>query len=262
MIINNQDIAPGHFYDDFVRCKQPILIKNAINSIEFKQLINDRKKEIKPLYSRGSVPFLYTYFDDPIIRKYLFGLPIIKHLICNNKTQFRNEMRLWHHDKGNISYFHYDQRSTDLLNICVSGSKQWLLLPPDAPLKCWPFYNIVLPFQKEKKKNAISLVMEQGDLLYIPRNWFHQVTTLEDHTLNINIIFNDLADNKMGKRELELAAIKRLFIPKYVYGDDIAVLNDAINKVSLLTILWRLLIELVPVVIITFILLYIVSILP
>lgn len=253
MIINNQDIVPSHFYDDFVRCKQPILIKNAVNSDEIKQLINDRKKEIKPLYSRGSVPILYTYFNDPTIRKYLFGLPIIKHLICNDKTQFRDEMRLWHHDKGNISYFHYDQRSTDLLNICVSGSKQWLFLPPDAPLKCWPFYNIALPFQWKTKSKAISMIMEQGDLVYIPRNWFHQVTTLQNNTSNINIIFNDLADPIMENREKELASIKQLFIPNYVYGDNIDVLNDAISQVPLFTTIKRILVESAPIFVLFFI---------
>ena len=90
------------------------------------------------------------------------------------------------------------------------------------------------------------MVMEQGDLIYIPRNWFHQVTTLEDNTKNINVIFNDLTDKKMEKREKELASIKRLFIPNYIYGDNIAVLNDAIDKVPMLITMKRLLIEFVP----------------
>ena len=162
-------------------------------------------------------------------------------------------MRLWHHNKGNISYFHYDQRSTDLLNICLSGSKQWLLLPPDAPLKCWPFYNIALPFQRKKKKQAISLIMEQGDLIYIPRNWFHQLMTLEHNTKNINLIFNDLTDNQMATRERELTSIKRLFIPNYIYGDNIAMLNNTIDSVPILKTLARLFRELLPIFIFIFI---------
>tara|TARA_R110001583_G_scaffold106334_1_gene254582 strand:+ start:4648 stop:5421 length:774 start_codon:yes stop_codon:yes gene_type:complete len=246
MIINSQEIEYCNFYHDFIQHKKPILIKNALNSNTLNQIVIDKKEEIKPLYSRGAAPFLYTYFEDSTIREHVFKLPIIRHLFDNPNTQFREKMRLWHHNKGNISYFHYDQRSTDLLNICLSGSKQWLFLPPDAPLKCWPFYNIALPFQKEKKKKAIAMVMEQGDLIYIPRNWFHQVTTLEDNTKNINVIFNDLTDKKMEKREKELASIKRLFIPNYIYGDNIAVLNDAIDKVPMLITMKRLLIEFVP----------------
>lgn len=247
MIVNNQEIKCNNFYNDFVQYKKPVLIKGALSSKRLNQLVLDKKDKIKPLYTRGAAPFLYTYFDDITIRDYVFDLPIIKHLINNSDTLFREKMRLWHHSKNNISYFHYDQRSTDLLNICLSGSKKWYFLPPDAPLKCWPFYNIALPFQKNKKQKAMTLIMEQGDVIYIPRNWFHQVTTLEDDTKNINVIFNDLADTKMEKREKELASIKRLFIPNYVYGDNIAVLNDAISNVPLLITLKRLLIELAPI---------------
>jgi hypothetical protein len=253
MIINSEEIEHRNFYNDFIQSKKPILIKNSFNPITLNEMVTNPKEEIKALYSRGSAPFLYTYFDDSTIRNYVFKLPIINHLLGNQNTKFRQKMRLWHHNKGNISYFHYDQRSTDLLNICLSGSKQWLFLPPDAPLKCWPFYNIALPFQRKNKTKAISMVMEPGDMIYIPRNWFHQVTTLEDHTKNINIIFNDLADKKMEKREKELASIKRLFIPKYIYGDDIDVLNEAIIQVPLLITIKRLLIELVPIFTLVFI---------
>jgi hypothetical protein len=253
MTIDNTKIEFRNFYHNFIQSKKPVLIKNAFNPITLNKMVTNPKEEIKALYSRGSAPFLYTYFDDSTIRDYVFSLPIIKNLLANENTKFREKMRLWHHNKGNISYFHYDQRSTDLLNICLSGSKQWLFLPPDAPLKCWPFYNIALPFQRKNKKKAISMVMEQGDMIYIPRNWFHQVTTLEDNTKNINIIFNDLADQKMETREKELASIKRFFIPNYIYGDDIDVLNETIKQVPLIITLRRLLIELLPILTLSFI---------
>lgn len=253
MIVNSKDIESRDFYHDFVCSKKPILIKAAFNSAELTRLINDKKEEITPLYTRGAVPFLYTYFNHATIRDFVFNIPIIKQLLTDNNTQFRKNMRLWAHNQGNVSYFHYDQRSTDLLNICLSGSKKWLFLPPEAPLRCWPFYNIALPFQKKKKKAAISMTMEQGDIIYIPRNWFHQVITLEDYTKNINIIFNDLADKKIEIREKELAAIKHLLIPNYVYGDNIAIVNEAITQVSLPTIFQRLLIELTPVILLIFI---------
>ncbi len=250
MIINSQDIECYNFYNDFVQCKKPVLIKDALSSNQLNQIIVDKKDKIKPLYTRGAAPFLYTYFNDISIRNYVFNLPLISHLADNSNTLFRKEMRLWCHSKNNVSYFHYDQRSTDLLNICLSGSKKWCFLPPDAPLKCWPFYNIALPFQKNKKEKSVTFIMEKGDIIYIPRNWFHQVTTLEDDTKNINVIFNDLTDKKMEKREKELASIKRLCIPNYVYGDNIAALNNAINKVPVVITLQRLFIELWPILVI------------
>lgn len=248
MIINSQDFDHISFYDDFIKNKQPVLIKNFLNTDELNQLISSQKKNIKPIYGRGAVPFLYLYFNNPEIRDYIFNLPLIKNLACSSKTQFRNEMRFWEHKKGNISYFHYDQRSTDLLNLCLSGSKEWLFISPKTPLKCWPFYNIALPFQQNKKLKAKSLIMEQGDLLYIPRNWFHQVKTLKDNTQNINIIFNDLADDKMEQREKEIASIKQRLLPNTIYGDNIAILNNAIKQVTLTTALKRTIIEIVPIV--------------
>jgi len=86
--------------------------------------------------------------------------------------------------------------------------------------------------------------MQAGDMLYIPRNWFHRVETLADNTENINIIFNDLADKYMQSREQELAAIKNLLIPNYIYGDNIAMLNEQIKAVSKKRIFKRLIKEL------------------
>jgi len=220
------------FYEEVVKQKQPILIKNFVDSCALQQLINNNKTQMKPSYGRGAVPFLYLYFDNTRIRDYLFSLPLIKNLAANSNTQFREKMRFWQHNKGNISNFHYDQRSTDLLNLCVSGAKKWLFLAPEAPIKCWPFYNIALPFQQKVKAQALTITMAAGDLLYIPRNWYHQVETLEDNTQNINVIFNDLADSKMQTREQELAAFRHLLIPNYVYGDDIEVLTNTIKSVS------------------------------
>ena len=244
MIITNSDITKYNFYHAIVKKKQPVLIKNFLNNEEFQQLIAKNKTEMKADYGRGAVPFLYLYFDNTLIRHYLFNLPLIKNLVTNKNTKFRKKMRFWQHKKGNVSHFHYDQRSTDLLNICITGSKKWLLLAPETPLKCLPFYNIVLPLQKNIKAQALEITMQAGDMLYIPRNWFHRVETLADNTENINIIFNDLADKYMQSREQELAAIKNLLIPNYIYGDNIAMLNEQIKAVSKKRIFKRLIKEL------------------
>jgi hypothetical protein len=232
MLITCSDIIDDDFYHQIVKKKQPALLKGFLNCDEFQQVLTKNDAKMKADYGRGAVPFLYLYFDNATIRNYLFDLPLIKNLVTNKNTQFREKMRFWQHQQGNISHFHYDQRSTDLLNICISGSKKWLFLPPEAPLKCLPFYNIALPLQKSVKSQALEITMQAGDLLYIPRNWFHRVETLVDNTENINIIFNDLADDKMQKREQELAAIKKFLLPNYIYGDDIPALNEQITNVS------------------------------
>jgi len=246
LVLNNDESVVDDFYDQIIALKKPILIKNFLNTAEFQQLLTEKECQMTADYGRGAVPFLYLYFDNAVIRNYLFNLLLIKNLVANKNTQFRDKMRFWQHKKGNISHFHYDQRSTDLLNICISGSKKWLLLPPEAPLKCVPFYNIALPLQKSVKEQALEITMQAGDLLYIPRNWFHRVETLENNTQNINIIFNDLADSKMQPREQELAALRNLLLPNYVYGDDIKALNVEIKSVTKHRIGKRLLIELLP----------------
>lgn len=247
MIINKDDFEPNSFYDDFIQYKQPVLVKNFLPTNELNQLFIDRRRNLKPSYGREAVPFLYLYFDDPLIRQYVFDLPIINALVHSKKIRFRRQMRLWEHGKGHVSRFHYDQYSIDLFNICLAGSKRWLFISPETPLKCWPFYNVALPFQKQYESNAIAMKMEKGDLIYIPRNWFHQVTTLQNDTKNINVIFSDLADTKLQQREKELASIKRLLRPKYIYGDNVEVFNDEIKKVTLATTVRRVFIEITPI---------------
>jgi len=230
-------------YQQIVQCKQPILIKQLVNDQSLEQLLINEKQQLKPLYSRGAVPFLYLYFDNETLRKAIFSLPIVQSLVQHKHTKFRSAMRLWQHKSGHISPLHYDQRSTDLLNLCVHGEKRWLFAPPTAKLNCWPFFNIALPWQTHRNIEWQTVTMNAGDLLYIPRNWFHQVLTTQDDTRNINLIFNDLSDSVIADRELELAAMRSAIIPNYIYGDNIPVLNQAIQQVSKRRMLKRFIIE-------------------
>jgi hypothetical protein len=248
---NQLSNSADDLFDCIIAAKQPLLIKKLLTDNTLDTTLLAHKDNITPLYSRGAVPFLYTYFDSPELRSRIFSLPIISQFVGNKKLKFRKEMRLWQHQQGNISHLHYDQRSTDLLNLCLHGEKKWLFASPESAIYCWPFFNIALPFQLKKKSvRWLELTMSAGDLLYIPRNWYHQVTTTKDDTRNINIIMNDLTDPTMQTREQELAAFRSLIIPNYIYGDDIEVLNNSIKQVPKTRIFARLLKELSPVIII------------
>jgi hypothetical protein len=238
----------GLLYESIIAPQQPVLIKNFLTDDALISWVTSQKSTIKPLYTRGAVPFLYTYFEHNEISQRLFNLPIFKQLANDRRIKFRQQMRLWQHQQGNISALHYDQRSTDLFNLCLTGKKQWLFAPPSAPVKCWPFYNIALPWQTQRNLPWQTATMEAGDLLFIPRNWFHQVTTLANNTQNINLIFNRLDNGDMQAREAELAALRATFIPHYVYGDNNPAINQTIQHVSFFRRIKRLLKELTPVI--------------
>ena len=38
--------------------------------------------------------------------------------------------RYWHHDKGHVTRWHFDGDGVQVINICLRGSKRFLLAPP------------------------------------------------------------------------------------------------------------------------------------
>lgn len=94
--------------------------------------------------------------------------------------------RIWKHNKNNLTNWHWDGNGADLLNISISGSKEFYLAPPDSfptlPISCVSLPGI-------DYKETIKVILEPGDMLYLPAYWFHKVITLEDNTVNINYAF-------------------------------------------------------------------------
>ena len=109
----------------------------------------------------------------------------------------RTSRALWLAPAGTMSSFHHDGNS-DNLNWQVSGKKLFLLAPPSvfahvyaygsaqSPLN--PFSPDLARFPRFAAAPACEALLEPGDVLLIPKYWWHCVYTVEP-SVNLNTWF-------------------------------------------------------------------------
>lgn len=162
-----------------IEINKPLFIKGFYSNNKYNDSINKIIKlsnisKTKNDFLKGSV-----YIKS---NKNKFINNILNKLHKNNHIKIYNEYRVWNHKKNNITQWHYDGNGIDVINICFNGKKKFILSKPNSQIT-FPFTNITL-FENYAKKQ--EYILEQGDLLLIPRFWFHKVITLQDETITIN----------------------------------------------------------------------------
>lgn len=119
-----------------------------------------------------------------------------------------NTIRVWRHNKNNLTRWHYDGNGADLLNISLQGKKRFYLAPPTS-FPVYPFTNIAWKYDF---KETHLVEIEPGDMLFIPAYWFHKVLTLENNTININyIMYNKKNKEIASKRDKDLFTLHNFF---------------------------------------------------
>ncbi|MGE0556877.1 MAG: cupin-like domain-containing protein [Burkholderiales bacterium] len=131
----------------------------------------------------------------------------------------RNElMRIWIHRRGNVSSWHYDANMVNVLTVQVIGQKEWFLVSPETPLDCYPFTNFAILDGNDEKifRRSIytKVILNAGDLLYVPPLWFHKVYSLGEENINLDWIFTKRETavcTRTLTRELERYSIEDYF---------------------------------------------------
>ncbi len=128
-------------------------------------------------------------------------------------------MRVWLHQEGSVSNWHYDGGMVNVFNAQVKGRKEWLLVSPHTPLDCYPFTSYAIIDGKEEEtlhhKIHTRFILNEGDMVFIPHLWFHKVISLDKENINLNWIFTKKQTNissKSLKRDLERYLIHSYFV--------------------------------------------------
>ena len=82
----------------------------------------------------------------------------------------------------NTFHLHWDPQEVFILQL--SGRKHWKIYPPTRP---WPLKD---DFEKNPPPSgppAWEGVVEDGDMLYVPRGWWHDVRPLGEPSLHLNV---------------------------------------------------------------------------
>lgn len=185
-----------------LKTNRPCVVRGFLSPDIVTQYLNHINSTSLKKYMIGNVPAYIMEKADLAPNSYLSAYQSDSELIhCNS-------LRIWKHNKNNLTRWHYDGNGADLLNISLQGKKRFYLAPPDS-LPVYPFSNIAW---KYNFKETHVVEIEPGDMLFLPAYWFHKVLTLENQTININyIMYNKQNHQFASKRDRELFGLHNLF---------------------------------------------------
>ena len=88
---------------------------------------------------------------------------------------------------------------------------------PETPLLCLPFSNIGMCRDYSLAgRRSFEFDLNEGDLLFLPRYWFHSVESMDDLNINLNWVLTPRrppAATPSARREAEMMWIKRKLYP-------------------------------------------------
>jgi hypothetical protein len=169
-----------------IKNNEPLLIKNFVDDIykgEIKFLLKKLEKNNNIAYN----PLIKSYYKS--LDKYKFYKETKTELLKEKNFICDPQSRIWRHNKYNLTKFHYDGNGINVVNICLKGSKKFILTPPSSQTNI-PFINLSL-CNTSPKQDVKEFIVEKYDLFLIPSFWYHEVLTLEDNTATVNLCITD-----------------------------------------------------------------------
>lgn len=217
------EVGSGVDIDDFLKSyylpRRPVVIRNVpLSQQRVEQLQPGVIHDILSTQNSGAnqdmwwwnttKTFLNDYFDEPEIYTKLIGR--IRALFCDEPN------RLWACSEGTHTLWHYDNCSLEIFNIQLLGAKKFTLVDPSTPLRCARFSIGCLNGFDDKlqDENWTEVTLRPGDMLYIPRHWFHKVESLASWNLNYNWTWTDFdvpLDTVHSVREKEITVLLACF---------------------------------------------------
>lgn len=89
--------------------------------------------------------------------------------------------QLWIGQKGSVTPLHQDGLMVDALHAQIVGRKRWFLMGPKARLHLdasgQPDFDRLVA---DPDTELMTCVLEPGDLLFLPANWWHRIDLLTD----------------------------------------------------------------------------------
>jgi len=181
-----------------IKKNEPLLIKNFVDNIYKGEIIYLISK-LNECNNLEYNPLIKSYYKS--LDNYKFYKQTKKELLKEKNFVCDPQSRIWKHKKDNLTKFHYDGNGINVVNICLKGSKKFILTPPSSQTNI-PFINLSL-FNTSKKEEVKEFIVEKYDLFLIPSFWYHEVLTLEDNTTTVNLCITDkgcdIDDNNLMK---------------------------------------------------------------
>ncbi|MFZ0485901.1 MAG: cupin-like domain-containing protein [Arenicellales bacterium] len=131
-----------------------------------------------------------------------------------HRLSLERPLRFWQAEGGHQTPWHYDGNALDVVNVQLAGSKRFTLAPPNRELPWIRFLPVSTLAYDDADVPMQQVILNAGDLIFIPRFWSHRVQALETVNRNVNWVWTDsefTADSAVAVREAErLAAVRKL----------------------------------------------------
>ncbi len=255
--VNVDSLSEKDFLNDYFYPGNPVIIEAVSAATAEGEITADY---IKRCFGDPSKKTMGWFESECICDDNISVPTLVSNLLSRKDVSVRDTpMRIFMQPAGHVTLPHYDGNSVCGLNLQVLGRKRWSLVSPNTPLPTFPFMFVGLVSKSfrydENLLDYYEFYTKPGDLLFIPRYWFHEVRSLERCNLNFNWVFSpDFPDtcSLLGRRERELLKIRsvikpinRLFPDRFdeYAGKGKEITDRYISGVGYLSMLKRLLLE-------------------
>ena len=206
------------FLEEYYPREEPVIFRNAARAQgtagDICRLLNERIAAD----DRKTERIMWYDVREQLLDQ-ICGTPGVIADVMNENEAFLREncVRIWFNPRGHLSPWHYDGHSLHVFNLQLKGRKRWSIVSPDTPLTCMPFNNTCLlnSYSLEGRRHH-EFTLEEGDLIFLPRYWYHLVKSEDDMNVNVNWVLMPKSrpvDTKIARREAELMWIKKTFYP-------------------------------------------------
>ena len=198
-------ISAEEFLTRFVKPELPVIVEGLPIAPELARVAADReylnkvegaaqRKDVHRLSSVWLDVTEDTFSKDSPAGRELYST--ICRLVPEDVSWRRTHVRLWSSPQGYITAWHYDGNGLSGLNVQVLGRKYWQIVSPSTPMKAKPFINMMIqektPLSARQKKTLDWAEFESrpGDMVFVPRFWYHYVLSLDSWNANVNVVFS------------------------------------------------------------------------
>lgn len=211
------------FIEEFYHAEQPVVLTGAVKTLatvgEVCRKLNARIVEDETAAQR-----LLWYDVRRVLLDQICATPAIVDELMDPDEAFLREncVRIWFNPGGHITPWHYDGHSLHVFNLQLKGLKRWKIVAPETPFACTPFsHTVVTKKPSLRGKRMYEFDLDEGDMLFLPRYWYHYVESLGEMNINVNWVLMPrvhAVPTPTATREAEMMWLKSRFDPMLPAG--------------------------------------------
>lgn len=176
------------FVSEFYHAEQPVVLTGAAQTPATVDEVCDRLNARINEDATASQRLLWYDVRRDLLDQICTTPAVVDELMDPEAAFLReNCVRIWFNPQGHITPWHYDGHSLHVFNLQLKGKKRWTIVAPETPFACTPFSHTVATKRPSLNgKRLFTFEVEEGDMLFLPRYWYHYVESLGEMNINVN----------------------------------------------------------------------------